>query len=57
VLLSRYLRQKVPDHNETFFSIVDGRASRRVAAGAPAWLDTDGAFVRRLAAVTRPGYG
>lgn len=57
VLLTRYLRQKVPDHNEWFFSIVDGRASRRLAADTPARLDTDRGLVRRLAAASRPGYG
>lgn len=57
MLLSRYLRQKVPDHNERFFSIVDGRPSRRVAVGAPTRLDTDRALVRTLSAVTRPRYG
>jgi signal transduction histidine kinase len=56
-LLSRYLEQKVPDHNETFFSIVDGQAARRVAADTPARVDTDAALVRRLARATRPGYG
>jgi two-component system OmpR family sensor kinase len=57
VLLSRYLEQKVPDHNETFFSIVDGRAARRVAAESPARVDTEQALVRRLATATRPAYG
>jgi signal transduction histidine kinase len=56
-LLSRYLEQKVPDHNETFFSMVDGRAARRVAAETPARVDTSRAFVRRLADATAPGYG
>jgi signal transduction histidine kinase len=57
VLLSQYLEQKVPDHNETFFSIVDGRAARRVAAESPARVDTEQALVRRLAGATRPAYG
>ena len=57
VLLARYLREKVPDHNETFFSIVDGRAARRVAAPTPARIDTDRALVRRLAGAARPAYG
>jgi two-component system OmpR family sensor kinase len=57
VLLSRYLEQKVPDHNETFFSIVDGRAARRVAADSPARVDSDRALARRLAAATTPAYG
>jgi hypothetical protein len=34
VLLSRDLRQKAPDLDETFFSIVDRQASRRIAVGA-----------------------
>ena len=57
VLLSRYLEQKVPDHNETFFSIVDGRAARRVAAETPARVDTNQALVERLAGATQPSYG
>ncbi|HEX6021851.1 MAG TPA: histidine kinase dimerization/phospho-acceptor domain-containing protein, partial [Solirubrobacter sp.] len=57
VLLSRYLEQKVPDHNETFFSIVDGRAARRVAADTPARVDTDRALVRRLSGAAKPAYG
>jgi signal transduction histidine kinase len=57
VLLTRYLGQKVPDENETFFSIVDGRANRRVAADTPVRVDTDEALVRRLAAATDPAYG
>lgn len=57
VLLTRYLQEKVPDHNETFFSIVDGRADRRLAVDSPARVDTDGALVRRLAAASDPAYG
>lgn len=56
-LLSRYLREKVPDHNETFFTIVDGKAARRVAHDTPARLDTDAGLVRRLAGARAPGYG
>jgi hypothetical protein len=57
VLLRRYLEQKVPDHNETFFSIVEGRAARRVAAETPARVDANRDLVARLAAVTGPVYG
>jgi signal transduction histidine kinase len=56
-LLRTYLREKVPDHNETFFTIVDGRAARRVAADSPARLDADAALVGRLADATAPAYG
>lgn len=56
-LLRIYLREKVPDHNETFFSIVDGKAARRVAANSPAQLDTDAALVSQLSDVTAPAYG
>jgi signal transduction histidine kinase len=56
-LLRSYMREKVPDHNETFFSIVDGRAARRVAADAPARLDADAELVDRLTAITAPSYG
>jgi signal transduction histidine kinase len=57
VLLRRYLGEKVPDHNETFFSIVDGQAARRVAATTPTRLDTDRALVEQLAAARVPAYG
>lgn len=56
-LLRRYLAEKVPDHNETFFSIVDGRASRRVGQEAPARLDTDRELVARLGEARVPAYG
>jgi signal transduction histidine kinase len=56
-LMRNYLREKVPDHHETFFSIVDGEAARRVAASSPAQLDTDTALVRRLSDATTPAYG
>jgi signal transduction histidine kinase len=56
-LLRTYLREKVPDHNETFFTIVDGRAARRVAADSPARLDANAALVDRLADATAPAYG
>ncbi len=56
-LLRDYLREKVPDRNETFFSIVDGRAARRVATDAPARLDTDAGLIDRLSDVSVPAYG
>lgn len=56
-LLTDYLRQKVPDENETFFSIVDGRAHRRTAGDAPARLDADRPLVERLASARVPAYG
>jgi signal transduction histidine kinase len=56
-LMRSYMREKVPDHNETFFSIVDGRAARRVAADAPARLDADTELVDRLTTITTPAYG
>ena len=53
-LMRNYLREKVPDHHETFFSIVDGEAARRVAASSPAQLDTDTALDVRAALARLP---
>ena len=57
VLLDRYLRQKVPDRNEWYFSIVDGQPTRRVSADTPARLDRDRTLLRSLAAAERTTYG
>lgn len=56
-LLGRYLERNLPEKYETFFSIVDGAASRRSAIEPPARLDTDRALVTELARATAPAYG
>jgi len=56
-LLTGYLRQVQPERDETYFSIVDGRAAHRPSARPPARLDRNAALVRRLAAARRPTTG
>ncbi|GAA3129890.1 HAMP domain-containing sensor histidine kinase [Planomonospora alba] len=53
-LLKNYLQVNVPDRNETFFVIVDGRVRWRSFADPPARLDEDDALVARMAAATAP---
>ncbi|MEV0287625.1 MULTISPECIES: ATP-binding protein [unclassified Kribbella] len=56
-LLDRWLQSNLPDDSEAFFTIVDGREYHRSQGTPPARLDTDAAFVRRLAGTTQPSYG
>ncbi|MFG1819253.1 sensor histidine kinase [Kribbella sp. NPDC049174] len=56
-LLDRWLQSNLPDDSEAFFTIVDGREYHRSQGTPPARLDTDAAFVRRLAGATEPSYG
>jgi len=56
-LLGRYLERNLPEHGETFFSLVDGRPSRRSPASAAARLDNDPAFVAHVADATKPVSG
>lgn len=53
-LLAAYLRTNIPNANETFFSVVDGRAAHRSPYPPPARLDLDAALVRRVAAAGEP---
>lgn len=48
-LLTAFLTVNQPSQDETFFSIVDGRADRRSSHQPPARLDRDMAVVARLA--------
>ncbi|MER5767126.1 sensor histidine kinase [Streptomyces sp. NPDC001985] len=50
-LLTHFMTVNLPSREETFFSIVDGRADRRSSAEAPIQLDRDPAVVRKLASV------
>jgi signal transduction histidine kinase len=57
-LLERYLRETLPEaEDEAFFSIVAGRPTHRSLGTAPARLDTDPAFVARVASAREPTYG
>ncbi|MFG1856501.1 sensor histidine kinase [Actinomadura geliboluensis] len=56
-LLTAYLAQNLPDEEETFFTVVDGRADRRSPYPPPARLDRDAAFVARVAREERPAHG
>jgi signal transduction histidine kinase len=53
-LLTGFLRDNLPDPDETFFSVVDARASRRSPEPPLARLDTDPAVVAFAAAADRP---
>lgn len=55
-LLREHLQQNLPDEDETFFSIVNGKAVNR-SRQPPARLDTDASFVRDLAQYDEPTYG
>nr|EIF89783.1 two-component system sensor kinase [Streptomyces tsukubensis NRRL18488] len=48
-LLKEFLRENIPNRDETFFSIVDGRADLRSAAEPPIRLDRDPVAVAVLA--------
>lgn len=56
-LLDRHLAANVPEGDETFFSVVDGRADRRSSAPPRARLDLDAAFVARVGRADRPASG
>ncbi|WP_347352376.1 HAMP domain-containing sensor histidine kinase [Intrasporangium sp.] len=52
--LAAFLRTNVPDFDETFFSVVDGRAARRSPFPPPARLDLDPSIVQWAAAAEQP---
>ena len=57
-LLERYLRETLPEaEDEAYFSVVGGRPTHRSLGTAPARLDTNLAFVARVAAAREPAYG
>lgn len=56
-LITRYLRDTIPNRAETAFSVVDGEPSRRTPGDPPARLDADPAFVRSVAGVSDPTAG
>lgn len=53
-LLTAFLRDNVPDVDETFFSVVDGRADHRSSQRPLARLDTDATVVALAAGTTSP---
>ncbi|SJN18858.1 two-component sensor histidine kinase [Microbacterium esteraromaticum] len=53
-LLTAYLSHNVPEQDETYFSVIDGRADRRSADDPPARLDADPAFISDLTALRSP---
>ncbi|MFC4115019.1 sensor histidine kinase [Nonomuraea zeae] len=53
-LLAGYLALNAPDRWETFFSIVDGNASKIHGVPPPVRLDTDERLVARMATATKP---
>ncbi len=53
-LLAGYLRDNLPDHDETFFSVVDGAAAHRSAQRPLARVDRDADVVAFAAAATHP---
>ncbi|MFG3254221.1 sensor histidine kinase [Streptomyces sp. NPDC048172] len=56
-LLTAFMTVHLPSREQTFFSIVDGRADRRSPHRAPARLDRDPAVVARLSEGTRTRTG
>lgn len=56
-LLTRYLKDSVPDSGETYFTVMDGRPHRRSSVDPPARLDNDPAFVRAVADQGEPVSG
>lgn len=56
-LLDRWMQSNLPDTSEAFFSVLNGRAHHRSLSVPPARLDTDAAFVARIAASPGPSYG
>lgn len=52
-LLTGYLRLNAPDRWETFFTIIDGKASKASFIAPPVPIDGDDALVARMATATR----
>lgn len=56
-LLTSHLQHNLPEHTETFFSIIDGTPDRRSVGDPRVRLDADAEFVRMAASVTEPTTG
>lgn len=53
-LMTSHLQNNLPEHTETFFSIVDGKEDQRSVDNPPFRLDQDAEFVAEAAKVTTP---
>lgn len=53
-LMTSHLQNNLPEHSETFFSIVDGKEDQRSADSPPFRLDQDADFVAKAAVATVP---
>lgn len=53
-LMTSHLQNNLPEHTETFFSIVDGKEDQRSVDNPPYRLDQDPEFVAEAATVTSP---
>jgi two-component system OmpR family sensor kinase len=56
-LMTAHLQTNLPEHTETFFTIVDGREDQRSADTPPLRLDQDPEFVAAAAETTTPRSG
>jgi two-component system OmpR family sensor kinase len=56
-LMTSHLQNNLPEHTETFFSIVDGKEDQRSADNPPLRLDQDPDFIAEAAKTTRPRTG
>lgn len=56
VLLASFLRENVPDEHETFFSVIDGKASHRSPQPPPARLDLDPSVITLATDTTTPAF-
>ncbi|MPV48842.1 MULTISPECIES: cell wall metabolism sensor histidine kinase WalK [unclassified Pseudactinotalea] len=53
-LLTSHLQHNLPEHSETFFSVIDGVPDRRSGGDPPVRLDLDAAFVAQATAAEEP---
>ncbi len=53
-LLRAYLAEVVPESQETFFSVVEGRAARRTRGVVPARLDQESEVIARASSAMQP---
>lgn len=56
-LMTSHLQNNLPEHTETFFSIVDGKEDQRSADTPPLRLDQDPDFIAAAAKTTTPRTG
>ncbi|GAA1945624.1 ATP-binding protein [Brevibacterium antiquum] len=55
-LMTSHLQNNLPEHSETFFSIIDGKEDQRSVDTPPFRLDQDADFVAQAAEVTTPEF-